>query len=206
MAACLSLKVEAASADRLASIEQFIHNKVLFSSLFLSASSLMSFRRTSLQNRGLCSLLKGFYDMKRRIISVTAFSFMESVISKASGGMTHLRITLSAGLLFAASAVYPGPMNQAYANFFDGNKLHSMCRGQDNVSKATCISYISATYDTLDYKNIFDHKFCMEGLNITALQISDIVAYWLKVNPQYRHYGASQLVAFALSDAFPCKN
>lgn len=144
--------------------------------------------------------------MKRTIISVTAFSFMKSAVSRALGGMTHCRTTPSAGFLSAALVVCSGPMNQGYANFFDGNKLHSMCRGQDNVSKATCISYISATYDTLDYENIFDHKFCMEGLSIITLQIRDIVAYWLKVNPQYRHYGASQLVAIALSDAFPCEN
>jgi hypothetical protein len=198
--------VEAASADRLASITLFIRNKVLISSLLLRDFSLISLKRASLRSEGLCSLPKGFYDMKRTIISVTTLDFMESAVSKALGGMTHLRTALSAGLLSAALAVYPGPMKQAFANFFDGNKLHSICKGKDNVSKSACLSYISATYDTLSYKNIFEHRFCMADLNITTLQMSDIVAYWLKANPHYRHYGASKLVAFALSDAFPCDN
>jgi hypothetical protein len=93
--------------------------------------------------------------MKCTIISGAALDFMESAVSKALGVITHLRTTLSAGLLSAALAVYTGPMNQEFANFFDGNKLHSVCKGKDNVGKAACLSNISATYGTLDYENIF---------------------------------------------------
>jgi hypothetical protein len=41
--------------------------------------------------------------------------------------MTHIRITLSAGLLAAILAVSPGPKNQAFAEFHDGNTLYSRC-------------------------------------------------------------------------------
>jgi hypothetical protein len=42
--------------------------------------------------------------------------------------MTHLRITLFAGLLATLLAVCPGAGSQAFAGFLTGNDLYSNCK------------------------------------------------------------------------------
>jgi hypothetical protein len=45
---------------------------------------------------------------------------------------------------------------------------------------------------------------CARGA-ITGQQLVDVVVRFLQQHPEIRHYGASNLVAEALSDAFPCE-
>jgi hypothetical protein len=119
--------------------------------------------------------------------------------------MTHLRITLSAGLLAAVLAVFPGIKKKAFAEFHDGNSLYSRCIDSEAVNMGICLSYIAGIYDTMHKNELYGYKACLPT-NVTIGQIKDITVSWLQRNPQYRHYVASSLVATALYEVFPCKS
>lgn len=120
--------------------------------------------------------------------------------------MTHLRITLFAGLLATLLAACLGPKNRAFANIMDGNQLYSLCTNTDVVSNMMCMSYLNWISDTVDRQTIFGSKSCQPKGNLTLQQLKDVVVAWLREKPQYRHAESPSLVAAALAEAFPCKN
>lgn len=121
--------------------------------------------------------------------------------------MTHLRIALFAGPLAAVLTVCPGIISQAFATFYDGNRLQSLCTEEGQIGLTMCMGYISGVSDTIDSSknNLFGYKVC-QPQRVSVGQIKDISVVWLKQNPQFRHFPATVLVIAALAEAFPCKN
>jgi hypothetical protein len=116
--------------------------------------------------------------------------------------MTYLRITLFAGLLVILLAACPSTKNQAFAGFITGNDLYSNCKDPNAYKSNTCLGYIAAVTDIIQF---FDSNICItEDVNLG--QLKDIVVAWLTRKPQHRHDNASGLVFAALAEAFPCKS
>src|SRR5690242_12766047 len=121
--------------------------------------------------------------------------------------MTYLRISLTTGLLAALLVVCADPRNQAFAGFFDGNKLYSRCTSSDIEDMKMCMGYISGISDAIQSYKFFDaSRFNPEEddslyyidicqpLGRTIGQVTDIVISWLKKKPERRHYTAASLV------------
>jgi hypothetical protein len=101
--------------------------------------------------------------------------------------MKHLLICLTLLLSSAANAQY-----------IDGNKLHSLIRG-DSTDRQSALGYIGGVADSLD-----DELFCIPT-TANLGQLRDIVQKFLADNPNIRHRHGAALVAVALMEVFPCK-
>jgi hypothetical protein len=109
---------------------------------------------------------------------------------------------LFAGLLATLFAVCPGAGSQAFAGFLTGNDLYSNCKDPNTYKSNTCLGYIAAISDIVQF---FDSNICMTE-DMSLGQVRDVVVSWLTRKPQHRHDNASGLVFAALAEAFPCKN
>lgn len=103
-------------------------------------------------------------------------------------------------LTFIFSVLFSSP---AWADFETGNQLHSDCSSELFYEKGICIGYIMAIADVLGSSPLYGYSTCIPS-GVTAGQMRDVVQRWLNENPKERHYNADSLVAWALSDAFPC--
>src|SRR3954452_18796291 len=121
--------------------------------------------------------------------------------------MTHLRITLSAGLLAALLAACPGPKNQVFAFFLSGNSLYAVCKKGTyrDPFDIQCIGYVTAIADALKNSSLYGYRVCIPDAAIPG-QLEDVTSLWLERNPQHRHLPAANVTAAALAEAFPCKN
>src|SRR3954471_13958613 len=92
---------------------------------------------------------------------------------------------------------------ESKAGFENGNTLYQKCTNKKNdMDLAYCIAYISAISDALDYNELNGSIKCsVKG--ITAEQARNAAVFYLYNNPKIRHYSADNLVAAALSLAFP---
>ena len=89
------------------------------------------------------------------------------------------------------------------ANFLNGNDLLEKCNTQLDI---VCIGYINAVaYAMNDGNAVNGFKACIP-LGVTARQIKDIAVRYLIKRPAAPNYVASNLVAAALSQAFPCRS
>ena len=105
-------------------------------------------------------------------------------------------VAVVAGYSFAA-AVSATPAN---SQGLTGNKLHEFCT--NNQMDAFCSGYIIGAADVLS--TLSTKRSCVpQGVN--GEQVRDVVKRFLRLNPQVRHEPGAQVVAMALSDAFPCK-
>jgi Ssp1 endopeptidase immunity protein Rap1a len=103
-------------------------------------------------------------------------------------------LVVAAGLLWPACT-----FSQAQAGFQTGNDLYEKCISPPKtIESAYCIGYVSGVADTLT------NGTCIPQ-TATVGQASDIVVKYLREHPEYRHVPASILAAWALLDAFPCK-
>ena len=104
-----------------------------------------------------------------------------------------LRLSLILMLLFASPV---------WAD--DGNFLYESCTDDTNEGRSYCVGYSSAILDLMGSGNVlYGWKACISG-NVTKDRIYDIVTQHLALNPQDIHNGAESLVAWGLSEAFPC--
>ena len=92
----------------------------------------------------------------------------------------------------------------AGANFETGNGLLALCDANDNYGMAMCRGYIIGISDALNGNPVDEWKACIPVGGVIASQTQDIVIKWLRANPEKRHFAAPGLVAYALSQAFPC--
>ncbi len=94
---------------------------------------------------------------------------------------------------------------------YSGNELWADCQNQKPVTTAeyaidaSCTSYIKAVADVMSGGDSVSSRRACFSSGITVGQTRDVVAKWLKANPQHRHYTAHSIVAGVLSDAFPCR-
>lgn len=87
-------------------------------------------------------------------------------------------------------------------SFNNGNELHTRC-SENGFAEGYCFGYIAGISDVLSNAAIGDFNAC-QPKDVTVQQVVDVVKKYLKENPQDRHFTANSLVAYALSEAFPC--
>lgn len=98
----------------------------------------------------------------------------------------------------------------AVTKYVSGNDLLNYCsildtRKGDPFEGGLCVGYIEAVADAGDCANaISGWKFDIPS-GVTVGQMEKTVVKWLNQNPDKLHHIGSKLVAFALSDNFPCK-
>ena len=96
-------------------------------------------------------------------------------------------------------------MGKAHAMFLDGNTLYGWCFSEDAGNKAACLGYVIGVADVLNSENrgeLTQYKAC-----IPAIETTQVVSAAKKYLDEHRQDGniiASDLVARALSEAFPC--
>src|SRR5437016_5984991 len=99
-----------------------------------------------------------------------------------------------------------GGFSYALADFRHGNALLGDCTSENLVQGTLCLGYVDAVADILVKKNAINgFTACIPRSGIISSQVRDIVIQFLRLNAAQRHYGASGLVAHAISDAFPCR-
>ena len=91
--------------------------------------------------------------------------------------------------------------------FENGESLFDTCAGPGGPWRnAYCLGYILGIADIMAKSGIQVEGFgaCFSS-DVTQGQVRDAVVNWLRANPDSRRYGATGLVAKALSEAFPCR-
>ena len=89
-------------------------------------------------------------------------------------------------------------------SWVDGNQLHKWCSADNGTLLAGCSVYVSGITDVMVDAPVLGWSACFPD-HMTIGQLGDVVERWLEQHPELRHYGASELVAEALSTAFPCE-
>ena len=96
-------------------------------------------------------------------------------------------------------------MGKAHAVFLDGNTLRGWCTSEDVGNQAACLGYVVAVADVLISANRGEpaqSKACIPAVETT--QVVDVAKKYLESHHQAGDTAASDLVAMALSEAFPC--
>jgi hypothetical protein len=98
------------------------------------------------------------------------------------------------------------PPPVAWSDFQSGGQLLQNCTQENNVqAQAYCIGYIAAIADVLGRgeEDISGWWACLPS-NATQGDVVEVAASWLKEHPSVHDAGASDIVAHALSRAYPC--
>ncbi len=94
---------------------------------------------------------------------------------------------------------------QANAKFLDGNALHKWCFSEDIGDQEACLGYVIAIADVLssdDRAELTKYRACIP--EVDAKQVVSAAKQYLEFHPQAGKTTAADLVAIALSEAFPC--
>ena len=91
----------------------------------------------------------------------------------------------------------------AVADFFTGNQFHEVCQSEASYSEAICSGYVVGIADIMANEPVYGFTACLPT-NVTVRQVSDVVSTYMQQHPEMRHYAASSIVAYALSESFPC--
>jgi hypothetical protein len=89
----------------------------------------------------------------------------------------------------------------------DGNRLLELCK----VDSPACWNYVNGAADTLTLFTLsallmdFRLPFVACIPQVTARQIVDVTMRYLQEHPEMRHDNGANLIAFALTKAFPCQ-
>jgi hypothetical protein len=89
--------------------------------------------------------------------------------------------------------------------FLDGNALRNWCFSEDVGDQAACLGYVIGVADVLNSDKggrPTQYKACIPA--IEATRAVDVTKKYLDLHRQAGHVTASDLVAMALSEAFPC--
>jgi hypothetical protein len=86
----------------------------------------------------------------------------------------------------------------ARAEFFDGNKLLSVCQEAGGVHVGDCLGYISGAADAA-----YSVTWCPPQ-NVTRGQIRDLVVNFLTSTPAVRHLSGDVIVSETLKRVWPC--
>lgn len=119
-----------------------------------------------------------------------------------------MRVLVAAGVV-ALVATGVSAAEPDRGAFISGNKLLTLCRqgkSGHEASKWSCSSYVQGVADAAI---TFDRgrnavNMCIP-LGVASEQIQDVTVQWLEAHPERRHVRASDLIAAALSEAFPCQ-
>jgi hypothetical protein len=94
---------------------------------------------------------------------------------------------------------------RADAQFLDGDTLHDWCLSEDVGDREACLGYVVGVADMLSSQasgGPAQHRACIP--DIEANQAVSTVKQYLRVHPRTDVATGSDLVAAALSEAFPC--
>jgi hypothetical protein len=86
---------------------------------------------------------------------------------------------------------------RANAVFYDGNELLGKCQDAYAVTQGWCLGFVAGVADTT-------RGACLPQ-DVILGQVRDVVVGYIWNNPQLRHYSASTLAGWALTQAFPCR-
>ena len=106
---------------------------------------------------------------------------------------------------FLAVAFLTVPTVQADAKFLDGDTLHAWCLSEDVGDQEACLGYVVGVADMLSpqaSEGSAQQRACIP--DIEANQAVSTVKQYLRVHPRTDVAPGSDLVAAALSEAFPC--
>ena len=109
--------------------------------------------------------------------------------------------------LLAVFAISGDALAQKEPGFENGESLFDICAGPGGPWRnAFCLGYILGIADIMAKSGTQVEGFgaCFPS-DVTQGQVRDSVVTWLRANPDSRQYGATGLVAKALSEAFPCR-
>ena len=106
---------------------------------------------------------------------------------------------------FLAVALLTVSAVRADAQFLDGDTLHASCLSEDVGDQEACLGYVVGVADMLSSQGSGGparHRACIP--DIEANQAVSTVKQYLRVHPRRDVATGSDLVAAALSEAFPC--
>lgn len=105
-------------------------------------------------------------------------------------------------VLFSALAL----AHSAQADFKGGEELYGLCiRPNDVRALSFCIGYVAAIGDVLGTGDgvISGWRACLPP-GATQGEVAQIAIQWMKEHPENRAFGASDVVAQALANTYPC--
>lgn len=94
----------------------------------------------------------------------------------------------------------------AWSDFQNGEQLFKNCTQENDIqAQAYCVGYVAAIADVLGVGDgeIGEWRACLPS-HATQREVIEIAVNWLKKHPAIRSEGASDIVAHALAEAFPC--
>jgi len=89
------------------------------------------------------------------------------------------------------------------AGVMTGADLKNYCLGNP-VDKLICTSYVNGASDVLMIAQRGEHRLFCAPEGVTELQLTDVVAKWLKAHPDTGIRTAARVVFEALHDGYPC--
>jgi Rap1a immunity proteins len=92
-----------------------------------------------------------------------------------------------------------------FADIKDGDSLLKYCTATIGAYVTYCFGYIDSVVDDLLANKIVDGFSACITIELDDSRRKDIVVQFLNDNPALRYLGAPELVARALSEAFPCQ-
>src|SRR3954470_21005347 len=92
----------------------------------------------------------------------------------------------------------------AGAAFKTGSELLTACEETGTYLSGGCYGYIMGVADSLGIDEIAGYSACVPVSSVNGRQLRDIAINWLRSNPQTQDFPAAELVAQAISKAFPC--
>ena len=94
----------------------------------------------------------------------------------------------------------------AGATLVSGNLLYHQCdKPAVKPGHALCIGYILGIADAMEGEDrVNGFRACVPASAIPG-QLQDQLFRYLDINPLYRHYNASTIVARFLAETFPCE-
>jgi hypothetical protein len=104
----------------------------------------------------------------------------------------------------AAVVVATLPAHAAGGTFLDGNELLPLCQSAKPGDYTQCVGFVEAVADVLDTGEINGWRACIPA-RASADQVKDVAVRFIRERPELQHNRAIDLVAKALSEAFPCK-
>ena len=128
------------------------------------------------------------------------------VLAAAVGGSSRVASapTEEALRIFLAVAFMVMFTVNANAKFLDGNTLRGWCFSEDVGNQAACLGYVIGVADVLISEKsgeLTQYKACIPPIETT--QVVDTAKQYLDTHRQSGDITASDLVAMALSEAFP---
>ena len=87
--------------------------------------------------------------------------------------------------------------------FYTGNDVYQWCTTVG--AEAPCGAYVTAIADAINNRNTIDGWRACLPRGVTRGQVEDVAVQFLQRNVARRHEGAANLIAEALSGAFPCR-